>query len=68
MDPVRGGGKEASGADFMKRLDKDRDGKVSAREFEGLAEHFAQLDKNGDGFITEAEAAAGTPSGGGRRY
>lgn len=46
---------------FIKRLDKDNDGKVSKEEFTGPPEHFTGLDKNGDGFITEDEMPQGSP-------
>lgn len=48
-------------AKFMLRLDADRDGQVSADEFDGPEDHFAELDKNGDGYITADEAPAGPP-------
>ena len=57
-------GKEPpSAAEFIKRLDKDGDGKVSKEEFDGPAEHFEKLDKNDDGYITEDEAPTGPPPG-----
>ncbi len=52
-----------SGADFVKRLDRDGDGQVSKREFDGPANHFAQFDRNGDGYLTEDEAPKGPPPG-----
>jgi hypothetical protein len=64
------GGKKMSGADFIKRLDKDGDGRVSAAEFDGPKEHFAKADVNQDGFLTEDEAPNAPPPGaekGGRR-
>ncbi len=61
-----GGPRDASGAAFVQRLDKDGDGKVSAAEFDGPDEHFAQCDQNKDGYLTEDEAPSGPPSGGGR--
>ncbi|WP_372809073.1 hypothetical protein [Pontiella sp.] len=65
--PPRGGGKnDASGADFVKRLDKDGDGKVSKGEFDGPAKIFAELDRNGDGFLAADEAPSGPPPGGRR--
>jgi Ca2+-binding EF-hand superfamily protein len=45
----------------VKRLDKDGDGKVSKKEFDGPAEHFGHFDANGDGYITEDEAPTGPP-------
>jgi len=64
--------KDASAADFIKRLDKDGDGKVSKVEFDGPDEHFTKSDKNKDGYISEDEAPTGPPPGqkgqrGGRR-
>lgn len=41
---------------FIRRLDKDGDGKVSKTEFDGPRRHFPHLDKNGDGYISEDEA------------
>jgi len=46
---------------FIRRLDKDGDGKVSRKEFDGPARHFDDFDKNGDGFIDESEAPEGPP-------
>ncbi|VGO20313.1 EF-hand domain-containing protein [Pontiella sulfatireligans] len=66
--PGGGGGRgKASGADFVKRLDKNGDGKVSQKEFDGPSKHFTESDKDGDGFISEEEAPTGPPLGGGRR-
>lgn len=66
--PGGGGGRgEASGADFVKRLDTDGDGNVSKSEFDGPSEHFAELDKNSDGFLSEKEAPTGPPPDGDRR-
>lgn len=61
------GPQDASGADFVKRLDKDGDGRISAAEFDGPDEHFTQFDLNKDGFLTEDEAPSGPPEGGGGR-
>jgi hypothetical protein len=52
---------------FMKRSDQDGDGKVSKNEFRGPDDHFAHLDKNSDGFISENEAPTGPPKGRGRQ-
>jgi hypothetical protein len=46
---------------FVARLDKNGDHKVSAAEFDGPAEHFKAMDKDRDGFLTEAEAPKGPP-------
>lgn len=46
---------------FVARLDKNGDGKVSAAEFDGPAEHFKAMDKNHDGFLSESEAPKGPP-------
>lgn len=50
------------GSVFMKRADRNGDGKVSRAEFRGPAGHFDHLDKNGDGYLTEDEAPTGPPS------
>ena len=46
-------------------MDSNRDAEISAREFPGSREKFAQLDADGDGFITasEAKAASGGQAG-----
>jgi hypothetical protein len=49
------------GGDFIQKFDKDADGKVSKEEFPGPAEHFNQLDANGDGYIDATEAPKGPP-------
>jgi hypothetical protein len=46
---------------FVQRLDKDHDGKVSRREFDGPPHHFDRLDRNGDGYLSEDEAPKGPP-------
>ncbi len=50
------------GAFFIKRLDKDKDGKISKAEFDGPSFHFSQFDKNNDGFLSENEAPKGPPA------
>jgi hypothetical protein len=40
-------------------MDQDRDGKVSRDEFTGPKARFDQLDKNGDGFLTQQEFLGG---------
>jgi len=54
-----GGGRDA----WIKREDKNGDGKVGPNEFGGPPEHFSQLDVNKDGFIEAREAPAGPPGG-----
>jgi hypothetical protein len=41
---------------FVSRLDRDDDGKVSRKEFDGPADAFDQLDANGDGHLDDSEA------------
>ena len=48
---------------FIKRLDKNGDGKVSKKEFDGPSNHFGHMDKNGDGFLTSNEIPKGPPKG-----
>jgi hypothetical protein len=56
----RRGGREAANA-FMRREDRNGDGKVSRQEFGGPPEHFDHFDRNRDGFLTEDEAPKGPP-------
>ncbi len=48
---------------FMRREDRNGDGKVSREEFRGPPEHFDRLDLNGDGTLTEDETPKGPPPG-----
>ncbi len=48
---------------FIERLDQDNDGKVSSKEFDGPCNHFADFDKDGDGYIDESEKPTGPPPG-----
>jgi len=61
--PESGGrkGDGGHGARFVRRLDRNGDGKVSAKEFDGPAQHFKDFDRNGDGYIDEDEAPVGPP-------
>ena len=58
----RRAGRPPSGAEWVRRLDRDGDSKVSRREFDGPAEHFTDFDRDRDGYITAREAPAGPPS------
>jgi hypothetical protein len=42
--------------DFIGRLDKDGDGRVSRDEFPGRQQRWDRMDSNGDGFIEASEA------------
>jgi hypothetical protein len=57
----RGRRKPESGAEFVKRLDKNGDNKVSKTEFDGPSEHFTKFDKNSDGYISADEVPSGPP-------
>ena len=46
---------------FIRRLDRDGDGKVSKSEFDGPPQHFRDFDGNGDGYIDASEAPTGPP-------
>jgi Ca2+-binding EF-hand superfamily protein len=45
---------------WFKKMDRNRDGDVSRREFLGSKEDFDRIDANGDGLIDADEAAAAT--------
>lgn len=47
---------------FIKRLDKNGDGKVAHSEFKGPSKRFKHFDKNSDGYISLDEAPAGPPT------
>ena len=46
---------------FMRREDRNGDGKVSREEFRGPKSHFDRFDRNKDGYLTEDEAPKGPP-------
>jgi hypothetical protein len=58
----KGQGTSTAGASsFMKRADRNGDGKVSRDEFRGPDNHFDRFDKNGDGYLSEDEAPTAPP-------
>ncbi len=61
-----GGGRDARPG-FVGHLDKDGDGKVSRKEFDGPPPAFDVLDRNHDGFISADEAPQGPPPSAGQR-
>ncbi len=62
--PPQGRQQGPGAAGFVARLDKDNDGKVSRKEFDGPRNAFKDLDKNKDGYLTQDEAPTGPPPGG----
>ncbi len=66
VQPADGGDSPSSdkitvlGENLLKRYDKDKDGKVSREEGQGLEHFFDRMDKNGDGEITSEEFEAQT--------
>jgi Ca2+-binding EF-hand superfamily protein len=50
-------GPEQAGPSWFRKMDHNRDGDISRREFFGPAEAFRRLDRDGDGLIDADEAA-----------
>ena len=50
-----------AGPAWFKKLDRNRDGDLSRREFVGPAEIFDRIDADSDGLIDPAEAKAASP-------
>jgi hypothetical protein len=48
---------------FVSRLDRDGDGKVSRKEFDGPPDAFDRLDANQDGYLNDNEGPLGPPPG-----
>ncbi|MCH5372348.1 MAG: hypothetical protein JJ992_00100 [Planctomycetes bacterium] len=48
--------KAGKGPGFVTRLDRDGDGKVSRKEFDGPAAAFDRLDVDQDGYLTDSES------------
>lgn len=55
-DAVLPGADNLSGPLWFRRMDRNQDGDVSAREFPGTADQFKQLDTDADGLISSTEA------------
>jgi hypothetical protein len=47
---------QGSGPLWFRKMDRNNDGDVSAREFLGTPEQFRRIDSDGDGLISPAEA------------
>ena len=52
------GSAPSNGPKWFRKMDRNQDGEVSAREFLGPAERFQKIDTNSDGAIDAGEAAA----------
>lgn len=57
--PAQGAPRRRVNPEMLRRFDRDRDGKVTPEEFPGDEAAFAALDADGDGVLTERDAAAG---------
>ena len=65
MRPGPGGMNPGGQLGFVRRLDRDGDGKVSRQEFDGPSNAFDMHDVDSDGFLTDDEAPQGPPMMGG---
>jgi hypothetical protein len=50
-----------AGKDPFQQFDRNEDGKISVGEFPGTSARFAELDRDGDGFLSRDELRADTP-------
>lgn len=65
---ARAGREKRKKGDFLSRLDKDGDGKLSKDELpEKMQQKFDRLDKDGDGFVTAEEMKAARGARGKKR-
>jgi Ca2+-binding EF-hand superfamily protein len=61
MNPQAPGSAAAPGPNWFRRMDRNRDGDVSPREFRGPVAQFERIDRDKDGLIDAPEAAAARP-------
>ncbi|HJM62116.1 MAG: hypothetical protein CMN05_11750 [Roseibacillus sp.] len=59
--PGRGENPPGRSGHFIKRLDRNGDGKVSKVEFDGPPHHFDRLDRDKDGYLSDREAPRKPP-------
>jgi Ca2+-binding EF-hand superfamily protein len=57
-DPILPGLAGLNGPEWFRRMDRNQDGDVSAREFLGTSTQFAELDTDQDGLMSVSEAEA----------
>ena len=56
------GGPAPDPSTLIDQFDQDGDGRLSAGEFKGPADHFSRMDADGDGYLTQAELENGPPA------
>jgi hypothetical protein len=57
-DAILPGLEGLSGPEWFRRMDRNQDGDVSAREFPGTSTQFKTLDTDQDGLMSASEAEA----------
>jgi len=60
----RGGGQDRTWKFLAKKYDKNKNGKITFKEYKRDKEKFASLDQDGDGVLTEADFKGGGGRGG----
>jgi Ca2+-binding EF-hand superfamily protein len=60
--PLKSASAPAAGPAWFRRMDRNRDGDISRREFLGPLDQFDRLDRDKDGLIDPDEAEAATPA------